>query len=288
MGVPASYGVSASGKSPYARDQANGVIQGTIAAVRATEAFAFLGPFNLTMWASYSSSLTMSAGSLTAVIGAAGAVAAGTSISSTLLPKGTTMSAIGGTNVTLVLPIYGFNCTVSASTAKLYDLPDTTWLLGAAVTGTGIPANTTVTAINTAAVGGAGGVVTISNAASAAPVTTAKVPLKFALAVNCIASGADAAAIFTGAAIVFNATLQLERCFDGGGIWIPCSFATSGTIAQWTGATQKPTSTSFVESERGVIYRLNALAYTGITDTTLNYRVSQTGQGAQSLSVPIS
>ncbi len=284
MGVPASYGVAASGESPYARDAANAVIQGTLAAVRATKAFAFNGPMNLWLWASLNVTLTTTAGSLTGVVSAAGALAAGTAVKSTLVPPGTTMSGIGGTNITLVLPIYSFNCTVKAGVAKLYDIPDTTWLLGATVSGTGVSG--TVTAIDTPAVNGAGGVVSISAAATAAPTRNDKVPIDFTLALNCIAAGVDTAATFTGLAIVFNANILLERSFDGGSTFLPCNIGGSGAPAQWTGATLGPVSLSFGEPEGLVLYRLNALAYTGITSTTLNYRISETGQAAKTLSVP--
>lgn len=297
MGVPAPAGVSASGRSPYwPREdrQANGIVQGTLAAVRASRPFAFWGKFNLWLWASYTTSLTLTDGSLTGVVGAAGALGAGASISSTLLPKGTTMSALGGTNATLVLPIYTYWAKTIPGVAKITGLLSTQWLLGATVTGNGIPAATTVLSIDTPAVApsqfhpkGVPGVVTLSAAVTAGAQDNGDQPFEFALAANSIVAGVDAAAVFTGAAIVFNATVQLERSFDGGSTWIPANIALSGTLASWTGTTITPISAQFSEPERQILYRLNALAYTGITGTTLNYRMSTTGQAATTLAVPV-
>ncbi len=300
MGVPAPLGVSASGRSPYwPHDEANGVIQGTFAAVLASVPFQFMGPLNLWLYASFTSSLAITSGSLSATIGAAGAVAAGTAISSTLLPKGTTMSAIGGgggVTLTLVLPIYTYWAKTKVGFAKITDIPDTEWLLGAAVTGPGIPANTTVSAIDVPSVQpsvydpkGVRGTVTISNNVTAATDDNSRAPFTFAIDDGVLTSGTDSAAVFTGGSILFHATVQLERSFDGGSIWLPCNIGSGGTLAKWIGdgsATGVPISISFGEPENMVLYRLNCLAYTGITSTDLNFRISETGQAAKTLSVP--
>lgn len=285
MGVPAPAGVSASGNSPYAGDQANGVVQGTLAAVRAGKPFAFWGPMNLWLWASYTTSLTLTAGSLTVALGAAGAVVAGTSVNSPLVPRGTTLSS----TTVMVLPIYTYYGKTHSGIAKITDLLSTDWLLGATVAGLGLAAGITVTAIDTVAVPGQGikGVVSLSSAPTVEPQNDTPTPFEFSIANTAIAAGVDATAIFTGAGIIFNATVQLERTFDGGATWLPCNIGGSGTLAQWTfagGGT--PVSISFGEPERQVLYRLNALAYTAISGTTLNYRISATGQAAISLSVP--
>lgn len=291
MGVAAPLGVSASGRSPYwPDDDANGVVQGTLAAVRAGKPFAFMGPMNLWIWASLNVTLTVNAASLTAQVSSAGALAAGTSVNSSLLPRGTTMSGITGTDITLVLPIYSYWGKTKVGIAKITDLPSTEWLLGAAVTGPGIPASTTVSSIDTVAVApnpnyeGIKGVVTISNAVTSAPVQDIRSPFEFGIAVGVVAAGVDTAATFTGAAIVFNATVQLERTFDGGYSWLPANIGGAGMLARWSAGT--PVSISFGEPEKQVLYRLNAVAYTGITATTLNYRISETGQAATTLSVP--
>ena len=300
MGVPAPLGVAASGRGPYwPSDKANGVVQGTLGAIAATSPpFVVRGPMNAFLWASYNTQLTVNAASLTAQVASAGVLAAGTSVNSTLLPRGTTMSAIGGgggVDITLVLPKYTYWGKTKSGIAKITDLPATEWLLGATVTGPGIPAGTTVTAINTAAIapnaqgqGAVRGVISISAAPTSADAVDEDQPFVFQIVAGALAAGVDAAATFTGAAIVYNATPQLERSFDGGYSWLPCNMGGSGVLAQWaTGTTGGvPVSFAFGEPESGMLYRFNLLAYTGIANTTLNYRLSATGQAATSLSVP--
>lgn len=300
MAVPAPAGVSASGRSPYwPNDKANGVVQGTLAAVAASPPFAFVGPLNLFLWAEFTTSLTTSAGSLSADVGAAGVLAAGTSINSTLVPPGTTMSAIGGgggVTVTLVLPTYTYWGKTKTNVAQITDLVSTDYLLGAAVAGYGVPAGTVVSSIDVTALPpvpasgypGRTGTITISNAITADPGLDITSPFTFALDDGIIATGVDAAATFTGAAIVYNGTPQLERSFDGGSTWLPCNIGGSGILAQWPTATTGgvPVSMAFGEPEQYMLYRVNMLAYTGIGDTTFNYRLSETGQAARSLSIP--
>lgn len=275
---------------------ANGVVQGTLAAVAASPPFAFLGPLNLWLWASYNTPLTLSDGSLTGSVGAAGALAAGTSINSSLLPRGTTMSAIAGTDITLVLPTYTYWGKSKVGIAEITDLVSTEWLLGAAVTGPGIPAGTTVSAVDVEAIPpnpatgypGRRGTVTISNAVTEAPTRNEQSPFMFAIDDGVIAAGVDADAVFTGAAIVYNGTPQLERSFDGGATWLPCNIGSTAVLARWASGTTGgvPVSISFGEPEQYVMYRVNMVAYTGIGDTTFNYRMSETGQAARTLSVP--
>ncbi len=74
---------------------------------------------------------------------------------------------------------------------------------------------------------------------------------QFALAAAGIpASGTDAGAIYTGAGVTFNATVQLERSFDGGLTWIVCNVGGTGTLAQYTGATVTPVSLTFRSRRR--------------------------------------
>lgn len=204
------------------------------------------------------------------------------------------MASIAGTDVTLVLPIYTYWAKTVAGSDQITDLPSTEWLLGATVSGLGIPAGSTVLSIDVEAVApsqfhrtGVKGTVTISNAVTEAPQDNGRSPFEFAIDDGVVPAGADADATFTGASIFFNATVQLERSFDGGATWLPCNIGSSGALAQWGGsASTTPVSISFGEPESYVLYRLNALAYTGITDTTLNYRVSETGQAARTLAIP--
>jgi len=95
-----------------------------------------------------------------------------------------------------------------------------------------------------------------------------------------VLAGADTTATFTGAAVDFSGTLQLERSFDGGATWIVCNVGGQGALAQWTAGT--PLSIVVGEPERQVLYRLNCIAY---TSGTINYRISATGAAALSLAV---
>jgi hypothetical protein len=94
-----------------------------------------------------------------------------------------------------------------------------------------------------------------------------------------IGAGTDNNASFTGAAIAWSGTVQLERSFDGGNTWIVCNAGSAGALAQWTAG---PISTAFGEPEKQVLYRLNCTAY---SSGTINYRISETGGAATSLDV---
>jgi hypothetical protein len=98
-----------------------------------------------------------------------------------------------------------------------------------------------------------------------------------------VTTGTDNAATFTGAAINFSGTIQLEKSFNGGATWSLANIAQTGTIAQWTAGT--PLSQTFSESEKQVLYRLNCIAY---TSGTINYRLSETGIAALSASTSTS
>ena len=65
----------------------------------------------------------------------------------------------------------------------------------------------------------------------------------------------------------FDAMVQLERSFDGGTTWHPCT-DNAGTVQTWS----VPMTIVIEEPEDGVLYRLNCTAY---TSGTVNYRVSQ-------------
>jgi hypothetical protein len=155
--------------------------------------------------------------------------------------------------------------------------------------GPGIPAATTVLAIATAAVAptstspGIPGAVQLSKTPTTAPANNYPQPMfTFARTGNAITtSGDDAAALFTGAGITFNATVQLERSFDGGATFIPGNIG-AGALAQFTGAAVTPVDLTFGEPEKNVLYRLNCLAW---TSGTINYRISQTGGAAESLAI---
>lgn len=292
MGVNAPRAVGASGRSPYApHDQANGVVQGSFAAVGPSAPFAFYGWFNVSIWGSTIDALTTTAGSLSSSISSAGTVAAGDSINSVNVPAGSTVGAISGTTVTIAVPpitVYGLT-TVGSAVVTGLDFTD--GLLGAAVTGSGVPASTTVLSVDIVAIPpdsaqpgskGVKGQVTLSHNITSANSDNRHTPLVFQRTGNAITvSGADAAAFFTGAGGAFSGTVQLERSFDGGSTYIPVSLTPAGTTAaKWTAEV----STEFMEPERGVLYRLNATIY---SSGTINYRLSTTGQAATTVNVPM-
>lgn len=293
MGIPAAQGVAASGL-PAAGDQANAVLSGTMTGIGPSPCFAFRGPMNLSLWGSVKTTLTTTAGSTAATVGSATGLAAGDAINSANVPPGTTVAVLSGTNVTLGMPTITLPGVVGVSAAQISGLPSTAGLLGATVTGPGIPSGTTVVAIPVAAVaptGGAGGgagspgslgTVQLSKFPTSAPaLTTPQQLFNFALTGNGVtATGADANATFTGGAVAFSATVQLERSFDGGNTFLVCNVGPGGTLAQWSGA--GPIGLTFGEPEKQVLYRFNCVAY---TSGTINYRISQTGGAAESLAI---
>lgn len=295
MGARPSLGVSASGKSPYSYDGANTVLQGTISAVGPTPPLPFYGPMNLAIWGEYTTSLDVTNGSLSGTVGAAGPLAAGAAINSTVLPYGSVMSAIGGgggVTITIVLPVYTYAGQVRNNVAQITDLEATSLLLGATASGYGVSAGQTVTSIVTAAqaknvnlANAIRGTVGLSAVATANPEQDTPSPYAFALHQSgAITTGTDAAAIFTSAAIGLTGNVQLERSFDGGQTWLVCNIGGSGALAQWSTAT--PINISFGEPERLVLYRLNQYALTPAAGFALKYRISETGQAATTLSVP--
>lgn len=291
MGAPAPQGVAASGQPPLAERNgvgANAVVSGTITAVGPTVPFAFRGPINLIIGAAVTKTLTTTAASLAATLNSATNVAAGGSINSANVPPGTTIGVLSGTDVTLAVPpvtIYGVTNTAQA---KISGLISTTGLLGAAVSGYGIAAGATVTAIDTAAIApgannsGSPGAVSISVTPSAVVGSNSvPQPFVFTRTGNAItATGADAAAIITGVGSVYVGQVQLERSFDGGSTFWPCNIGGSGAIAMWDAGT--PVSITYGEPEKNVLYRLNCLAY---TSGNIAYRISQTGAAAESLAI---
>lgn len=281
MGIPAALGVAASGLPP-AGDRANAVVSGTFTAVGPGQPFAVQGPFNFAIWASAVTTLTTTAASSSASVASGTGIAAGGAINSVNVPAGTTWATFSGTSGTLAFPTICLQGVISGST--ITGLASTSGLVGATVTAAAnseqltIPASTTVTAIITAAVNGAGGVVQLSAAPTVSPVLNSPVPVNFALTNSCVTGGTDAKATFTGAGVTFSGTIQLERSFDGGATWIVCNIGGAGTLAQYTTGT--PVNVAFGEPEAGVLYRLNCTVY---SSGTINYRLSTTAGSAQSL-----
>ena len=93
-----------------------------------------------------------------------------------------------------------------------------------------------------------------------------------------IVTGTDTAAIFTGAAIEFVGTVNIERSFDGANTWLPCNVGGAGTLSQFSAGTV--VNVAFGEPEKGVYYRVNCVAY---TSGTINYRMSTNGALASSI-----
>lgn len=288
MGIPAPAGVAASGQPP-AGDQANAVLTGKFSGIGPGQAFAFRGPMNLAIWAAINTALTTVAASLAATVVSGSGLAAGDAINSTLVPPGTTVAAVATNALTLAVPPVTYNGYISTNGLQITGLPSTSGLLGATVSdGAGtFAAGTTVIAIVQAAVPaslnspGVPGIVELSAVPLKAPVNGQSVPITFAVTANAIlAAGTDANATFTGAAIEYSGTIQLERSFDGGSTWLVCNIGGTGVLAQWSVGT--PVNITFGEPEKNVLYRLNCTAY---TSGTPNYRISQTGGAAESLAV---
>ena len=290
MGITAPLGVSASGLPP-AGDKANAVVTGAIIGVGPTQPFAMFGPFNAVLYASLVSALTTTNGSLAASVAVGTGIAPGTAINSVDVPPGTTWATFAGTSGTLVLPTVSIRARASTSEAFLRGLPTTAGLLGAIVSGPGIPNGTTVIAITTPAVApssgpngaseGTQGVVQLSAVPTSASVFKESANLtqfSFALGSAAVITGVDAAAVFTGAGITFSGALQLERSFDGGLTWIVCNVGGTGTLAQYTAGT--PVSFIAGEPEKSVLYRWNCTSY---TSGIINYRLSESGGAAMSL-----
>lgn len=288
MGTPAPLGVAASG-TPPSGDIANSVLSGVFIAPGPSAPFAFRGPMNVALFASVTDALTVTAGSLNATVASAGDLAAGDAINSALVPPGTTIGAIDGTSVTLALPpisLFGFPL---KGQSKISQLALTAGLNGAGVSGPYVASGTTVSGIAAAAqapVGtgsiGTPGIINLSaDLTGMPPNSTPNLPYVFTPNGNAIlASGTDDNASFTGAAIKFTGSVQLERSFDGGKTWIVCNVGADGTLAVYTDGT--PVSFAFGEPERSVLYRLNC---TALSAGNINYRISTTGQAAEVLAV---
>jgi hypothetical protein len=281
-------GVSASGQSPYTNDFANGVVQGTLSAVGPSKPFALYGPMNLWVWTEFTTALTVTGGSLNGSVVSAGGIAAGAAIRSTLLPPGTVAGSFSGTTPVFALPTQTFFGRTVNGQPQIKGIQDTTWLLGAAVTGLGFSGATVLSidvpsVIGDTPVDGSTGQVTLSANASVGPQNRESTPFEFALASGGLVSGTDAAAAFISAAIGLTGQIQIERSFDGGQTWIVAGLGGGGALAQYSTAT--PLSLAFGEPERQTLYRLNLTALTPVAGNALKYRLSATGQQATSISL---
>jgi hypothetical protein len=288
VAVPPNAGTAAVG-SPSAAglgagELANSVVVGTFAAVGPGPWLGLQGSFNAAIWGSAATSLATTNGSLAATLGSGAGLAAGAAVASVNVPPGTTLATLAGTAATLALPTVQETAQLGPGDT-LTGLASTQYLLGATVTGpvaAGLAANTTVATIVQAAAPGVPGIVQLSAAAApaAAPPNQAYT-IDFALGADAITTGTDTAASFTGAAILFAGTVQLERSFDGGKTAIVCNLGGGGQLAQYNAGT--PVQFVAGEPEAGVVYRWNCTAY---SSGPISYRLSQTSMAPSAWGVP--
>lgn len=283
MAIPALPGVSGSDK--LRADRASNVIEGVISGVGPGKAFSAWGAMNLVAFGRRTVELTTTAGSDAATVDSATGLAAGASIKSDNVPPGTTVGVLSGTDVTLAFPPQYWEGTLTKGLAQIQmgDGPSSlATLVGATIVSTYFAAGVTVTAANETT-----RVLTTSAAPTSVPAVVSSSLFEFLVTESVVTTtGADDAATFTGAGVVFDATLQVERSFDGGTEWIPCNIGGSGMVAQYTSNT--PVSLAFGDAENAVLYRVNCLVFAAIAGVDLVYRISATGVGSTSISVPAS
>lgn len=284
MAIPALPGVS--GSDRVAADRANNVVFGTITAVGPGKAFSIYGPFNLFIWGSLSNALTTTIGSTAATAASGTGLSAGDAIRSVNVPPGTTAAAVAGTAVTLKFAPQFWPGKISTGAAAITGIgplangKSLNTLVGATIIDSPYFAiGVTVTAV------GVDGISLVTSAApTTAPADNVPVLICFAPTGNAVTvTGTDANATFTGGATAYNATIQVERSFDGGAIWIPCNIG-AGSIAVFT--TNGAISLAFGDPEAAMLYRINCLVFAAVTNVTIRYRISATGQSSTTLSVP--
>lgn len=290
MGIPAANGLPFIGPVP-AGDKASQVETGVFSAAGPSIPIMMMGPFNIAIWASVNTALTLSQGSLSASVASGTGLAAGSAVNSLKVPPGTTWATFSGTSGTLALPTKQLTGRTSVSTQQygfpiIKDLNRTSSLTGATVTGPGIPASTTVVSV-VQPYAGAGptgavqsGILRISNTpTSAASLKDPPTVFSFALTDFAIATGTDSNAVFTGAGVTYSGSVQIERSFDGGVTWIVANSGGSGSLAIFSAGT--PVNIAFGEPELGVLYRLNCTTYS--SGPVINYRISGSGAATMAL-----
>lgn len=301
MGVPAPAGISASGLPPP-NDQANAVVIGTFNAIGPGLPFAMRGAFNISVWATATVTLATTAGSLTATItGAAPSV--GTAINSALVPPGTTVASVTGSGpytVTLAIPpitIWGFPSPVVPQIRDIAITPTVeaaaavtgyaAQVIGAGISGPGIPSGTTVTSViqaplpQTAQSPGVLGIIGLSAQPTTAPaVKRPLLPFVLTPTGNGLIGGTDTGAVLSGVGITYSATMNVEASYDGGSTWLSVAFPNSTNGIVFNGGNAVSTSSS--NSEKEVLYRFNCVAY---TSGNINYRLSTTGGAASTISL---
>jgi hypothetical protein len=297
LAIPAPIGVAAAGK-PNAGDQANAVITGVFTSVGPGKAFAFRGPMNIAIWGSINVSLATTNGSSSATVGSAAGLAVGDAINSVNVPPGTTIGALVSTTATLAFPTQTYQGIISPTgQLTINGIASAAGLLGAIVTpsanneGVTLPTGTFVASIIQTPIApntpsnspGRPAILQLSAVPTVLPITSGPIPFDFVLTNNSVVTGTDNNAIFTGATVSYSGTINVEYSFDGGATWLVGNVGGSGTLAQYSTGT--PVRLAFGEPERQVLYRLNCVAYTPVSNLTLNYRISATGAAAESLAI---
>ncbi len=136
---------------------------------------------------------------------------------------------------------------------------------GQGVVATGLPPGATIASLSTVQVSG---------------LTTVQFGGLTTAQVGTITAGA-VVGVFTGVGITPDASVNLERTFDGGYTWIPAGIGGSGQPATYdfgSSAIDNPVSVVAAEPEVHVGYRFNCTAFTG--SVNVNYRLSISGLAA--------
>lgn len=290
----ARYGLPGLDKAASSQDVANGLVAGTFAAIGPGKAFSAWGPFNVLVWATMTTTLTVAtSGTNAATVASATNLAVGNSINSSLAPPGTTIKTLAGTDVTFAFPTQMWQGRINAGVAAIDfgspTLPNGTLLATLVGSAVSDPNGYFPSGVTVLGVGPDGTTVLTSAAPTTAPSTNPPAPIYFALTANCLVAGADAAAKFNGAATpVGQATtsFQIERSLDGGVTWVCCNISQVPALAQYTNLTG-PLSVTIADAEANAMYRLNVIAFNAAGGTpTNNYRFSTSGQAGLSLAVP--
>lgn len=296
MAQPALPGLAANSKSDRSNDRANGLVTGTLAAIGAGKVLSVWGPFNVLVWGSVNTTLTIGAvGTNSGTVGAATNIAVGDSVNSTLVPPGTTVATIVGTTFTFGFPTQTWRGVITKGAAAigfgattlngLLDGQALSTLVGSTVRDPNgyFPTGTTVIAV-----GANGTSVVTSVPPTSVPTTSDTVPIEFSLTANALVAGADTGATFTGATTPIGAattSFQIERSLDGGATFVVANIGGSQQLAQFT-AVIGPLSVAFGDPEANALYRINVTVYSASTNVTPNYRLSASGQAGMSLQAP--
>lgn len=123
MAVPLPQPQPVSQAPTLAGDQANSVISGTFTAKGPSAPLLLYGTYNIIIYGSVNTTLTTTAGSLTASVASATGLYEGAAIYGANIPRGTTIGTLSGTTVTLALPpgyTAAANVSTGADTAALF------------------------------------------------------------------------------------------------------------------------------------------------------------------------